>query len=279
MNMNWFFSLWFALLLLAWAPVSAKEKYVCKYKMEQGAALRYKTDTRILALQEVMGSEFESKSSFSGITKASLQGYDKNDNLEIILEIEALEITVQSMQVDSTLSNPDGLVGKQIRKLLAPNGDQLASVEIDTFLVPGFMPGFSSEQEFLPNLPGQPLETGATVQLSDIDTTHTRGGQTIRKMKVDFTLLGEELLAGHNCLKMAVKGEIELTGEGSMRGMSFFLEGDGDIEGIIHFEPTAGILVGMQNAIDIEMTIAVTGQQTMVIPTSQTIETKMELMP
>ena len=45
---------------------------------------------------------------------------------------ESMVIELLSSMIDSTFENPEGLIGKRVRKTITPNSDQIESVELDS---------------------------------------------------------------------------------------------------------------------------------------------------
>lgn len=255
------------------------DTYYVKYKMKKGTELNYTVTSKMEMIQEVMGSEQEMESTLTAKVYLSSEGADSNGNFTYIMVYESFVTEVYNAMMDSTITDPKGIVGKRIKKVVMPNGDQIESIELDTLDlgVLGRGGGFSSEQEFLPNLPSQALKMGETVSMNDIDSTHSNGGTIIRNGDFEFTLIGKESMLGYDCLKIEMKGTVALEGDGKFGAMQFFIEGDGEVASTIFFAAKEGILVSQESLIDLEMTIAVTGQQNMTIPMTQSIKSTLTL--
>ncbi len=252
----------------------ASDSNKLRYKMKKGTTLNYTMESTMESLQEVMGSEIESTTQSKAKIKITSEGQNKNGNLIFIMVYESMVIELLSSMMDSTFEDPEGLLGKRVRKTITPSGDQIESVELDSIklgmLVQGG--GLSSSREFLPNLPEGELKMGQTVSQTDVDSLNTFGGTTVSKSEIEFTLIGNETKLGYDCLKIAVKGTVNLEGDGSMQGMKFFIEGDGDFQSTLYFAPKEGFLVAAEKQTDIEMTAAVTGQMSMTIPITQSVK-------
>ncbi len=255
----------------------AGDKTVFRYAFPNNAPLRYQAHSQIETSQEIMGSAMQTQAILDAVTRLTPVGVKKDGALTFILNNESFQAKITSPQVDSTLKNPDGLVGKRVQKTIAANGDQIASRELDTFTVPQLLPGYATDQEFLVNLPEAALAVGESAEVADVDTTHSFGGENISHTTITYTLVGAERLDGRHCLRLEVKGQLALEGSGAFRGTPYFLEGDGSVEGNIWFAPDEGLLVRTQNSVALEMTIAFSGQQSFTIPTTQRIEMTLEL--
>lgn len=258
---------------------SAADKNAVRYKMPKDETFGYTMTTGTEMLQEVMGSEQEIKSNSTVKAVLTSEGADAAGNLVFTLVYDSFVAEIDHVMMDSTVENPPGIVNKRIRKVITPSGDQLESVEVDTIEIGMFSQGgFSSDREFLLDFPEAPLEMGTPVLRSDIDSTAMMGGTMRVQSDIDFTWVGNESLMGYDCMKIDLDGTVRLEGNGTMRGMmDIFLEGDGDVTGTAYFAPAEGVLVSYENIGDFEMTIAVTGQQNMTIPVTQTTKSSLKL--
>lgn len=258
----------------------ASDSYKLKYKMKKGTTLNYTMDSKMESLQEVMGSEIESTTQSKAKIKITMEGENKDGNLTYLMVYESMLIELFSSMMDSTFKDPEGLIGKRVKKTITPNGDQIESVELDSIKL-GMLPqggGLTSGREFLPNLPKDELKMGQTVSQTDVDSINTFGGAMVSKSEAKFTLIGNETKSGYDCLKIDVKGMVNVEGDGLMQGMKFFIEGDGDFQRTLYFAPKEGVLVSSEDQTDIEMTIAITGQMNMTIPSTQSTKSSLTLV-
>ncbi|RMF58325.1 MAG: hypothetical protein D6743_17805 [Calditrichaeota bacterium] len=270
----------FSLLTLAFAArVFTGQGYRLVYKMNKGDTLKYSQSSEMEQVQEMMGTEQKVGSTSDTAIKLVCENRGANGDLTLVMTYESFKVAVTSAVLDSTFDNPGGIVGKRVKKFVRPNGDQIKSVELDSIKILPVNRGFSSEQEFLPNLPDEALEMGKPVTRSDVDTSHTLGGTTVVTSEVQYTLLGKEAKAGYDCVKLGLKGTVDIDGSGKLpQGFELFFEGDGSIEGTIYFAPKEGILVSSENKTDIEMTAALKGQQNMTIPITQSVKSTLNLI-
>lgn len=256
------------------------DSYKLKYKMAKGTVLYYRLDSQMESLQEMMGSEVEANSKSNANVKITSEGENKDGNLTFLIVYESMLFEMMSSMMDSTFKDPEGLIGKRVRKTITPYGDQIKSVELDSIKL-GLLAhagGLASAREFLPNLPDSELKMGEKVSMTDVDSLDMLGGTTVTKAEMEFTLTGKETKLGYDCLKIDVKGTINLEGDGIMQGMKIFIEGDGDFQRTLYFAPKEGLLVAAHNQTDIEMTLALTGQMQMTIPITQSQTSNMTLI-
>jgi hypothetical protein len=64
-----------------------------------------------------------------------------------------------------------------------------------------------------------------------------------------------------------------------MMGMDVFIEGKGKLRGTIYFDDKAGLVVKEEGQNDTDLTAAITGQQNMTIPMTQSAKVTRTLMP
>ncbi len=259
----------------------ASDSYKLKYKMAKGTVLHYNMDSKMESLQEMMGSEMESNSKINAKIKITSEGENKDGNLTYLIVYESMLFEMVSSMMDSTFKDPEGLIGKRVRKTITPSGDQIESVELDSIklgLLAHAGGGLVSGREFFPNLPEGELKMGEKVSVTDVDSLDSLGGTTVSIAEMEFTLTGKETKFGYDCLKIDVKGTVTLEGDGTMQGMKFFIEGDGDFQRTLYFAPKEGLLVAADSQTDMEMTAAITGQMSMTIPITQSMKSNITLI-
>lgn len=257
----------------------AGDAHKLRYKMKSGTTLKYEISSTSEVIQEIMGSEQTMESESNSELRLTSSGTDEAGNLILTMVYDALQIKVFAAGFDSVLNDPAGIVGKRVKKIVTPEGDQIQSMEIDTFKVPQQVaPNFASDREILPNLPTGELKMNEPVSLSDVDSSDAFGGKIISKSISDYTLVGHESRSGYDCVKIDFTGTVTIEGNGKNFGMDFFIEGDGDLQGTLYFAPKEGLLVDSQNSVEMEMTVAVTGQQNMTIPITQSSQSTIKLL-
>lgn len=254
------------------------DSFQLKYKMKKGTTLHYVVSSKTETTQEVMGSENTSEHTTSAAIRITSEGSNNKGELVFTMAYDSLRMDIHSVMLDTSINNPSEIIGKRIRKTINPFGDQISSIELDSIKTNRYLSQFRSYNEFFPNLPAGNIKMGETVTTSDVDTNYIMNGTTIAKSNSEFTLVDQEAKLGFDCLKIAFKGTFDLEGEGDYHGFKFFIEGEGNNEGTLHFAPREGIIVAVETVTDIDMTAAVTGQQNMTIPITQSRETKLVLV-
>jgi len=108
------------------------DSYKLRYKMAKGTVLHYHMDSKMESLQEMMGSEVEANSKSNAKIKITSEGENKDGNLTYLMVYESMLFEMVGSMMDSTFKDPEGLIGKRVRKTITPNGDQIESVELDS---------------------------------------------------------------------------------------------------------------------------------------------------
>jgi hypothetical protein len=70
----------------------------------------------------------------------------------------------------------------------------------------------------------------------------------------------------------------EITGKMNQMGMDMFTEGEGESTGAFWFDNDKGLFISEEFTMTQDLTIAITGQTQMTIPSSQTINMKVNLI-
>ncbi len=251
-----------------------------QYKLEPGSSYKYKVESFVKMVQEMMGQENVSDIKSDLLVSLTADSL-KAETLFLSAVYEDFVVDVSSARIDTTLSMQE-LLDKRIKIEMTKWGNTLDVAAIDTFPKAQMMGGGSDPEQqfyrFFPKLPEESVSQDGVWQISDPDTIETMGGKVVVTPDVEYTAMGMEILNGHECLKVDYAGDLTLEGEGSQQGFDFFMEGDGTVEGTYYFDVKQGVLVQIENSSTQDVTIAITGQQNMTIPQSQVVTSKTVLV-
>jgi hypothetical protein len=95
------------------------------------------------------------------------------------------------------------------------------------------------------------------------------GGKTLMTYAYTYSLIGTEKRGDVSCAKISYKGTLGIEGKGSMMGSETFIEGKGTVDGAFYFDPLQGRIVSDDFTLDTDLTMAMTGANTMTIPMTQ----------
>ncbi len=249
------------------------------YKLEKGKTYRYASRSDIQSAQTAMGNEITTTSISNGIVRLIVEDVDKDGNITLVSSLDSLVVKSHSPQRDTTMVNPFGFVGKRTREVLSKYGKTIKSSPIDTLKMPMGMSGrrIGPSSSFV-DFGEKVLKIGDSWEQTRTDSVDQMGGKMVVTSHVTYTLLELTKRLGYKCYKISSKGTLSFQGKGQMMGMSMYTEGTGTVNGAIYFDPEGGILVEAESTSQQELTAAMTGQQNMTIPISQSIKSTTSLM-
>lgn len=249
------------------------------YKFEKGKTYRYLTQAETQSSQTMMGREMTTTSKITSASHLAIEEVDAGSNVTYVSSTDSLVIELHTPQRDTTIVNPFGIVGKRTREKVSNHGKLISSTPIDTVQAPMGMGRYGrGASALLMDFGGETVKVGDTWNHTRADTSEQMGGKTIVTFDLTFTAVETTTKLGHNCLKISYKGTMAIEGSGTMMGTNVYTEGTGTVTGTSHFAPKEGLLVESESTMDQEMTAAVTGQQAMTIPISQTITSTTRLV-
>jgi hypothetical protein len=272
------------LLLAGWAmpkagtAFAAQEGTVLKYKMPAGQVLRYLEKQESREVGEVMGQTLESVSVDTNAYSFRAKGR-KEQNYLLGVTIDDKTMSIISVQGDMS---PDltAVKGKSFDMVLSPLGAEVdvSGAEAITYqMVTGTRSVASGFKIFFPDLPARPVKIGDSWP-SSFSIEEKAGAMTIRfEGQSVNTLEGFEAVDGMACARIAAKLTGSISGSGSQQGADVLFSGTLKGTDVWHFAPKEGLFVRSTSDSVTEMTVSVTGAQTMTIPTTQTRKGEVKL--
>ncbi len=260
-------SLFVACCLVA-VVTPAHSQYTLEYKFEKGKIYRFGDSTFVNSSQEMMGQEMKSKSNVLSTTKVVTTDVTAGKSAVMEVSPEALKISITSAQMDTTIV-PTDMIGKRTRITVSPLGEVTNRQVIDSVRASGLMRGVGQREVIRFHMyPGKSVKIGDTWNATRNDSTM---GTVVTTSKMQYTLAGKEQRLGKDALKLTYTGTLTIKGKSSMMGMQVFVEGSGKVSGVCYVDPVNGLPLYDESTSDMESTYAVTGQQNMTIPSSQTV--------
>ncbi len=261
--------------LFSWKALFCQIGHKLQYK-SQTNEIMYEFSTYGEGVQETEGSRIVSQRSMRGLVSFRFVG-ETAQQLMVEMVYDSLEIYAVSELEETTIKDPPEVIGLLIKKVLARSGDQLSSVELNEF---GIMPAsvsFSTQNEFLTNLPDKPIFENQTFKMIDRDTVFIASGACLNNMDLEYKFSGKEMALGYNCVKLTVNGKAKISGDFSRQGTQFLISGEGAIIGTILFSPEKGLLVSSSNETKLHLNILTSGNQPISIPVIQTSRSEINL--
>lgn len=268
-----------ALVVLCATGSSAQDTSTLTYRFLPGATYFYADTARSNQTQEMMGQEMKVTTLTTMRTRLVAEKVNADGSMVLVSSLDSMTVSSKSPMKDTTMVMTD-LLGKRIRLTVAPGGAVLNRETIDSVRIAGLMGRAMSMRESarLHRLSKDPVGVGSTWKSDVVDSADMMGGKLVSHIKMDYTVAGKTVCQGRSCLQVGFKGEIGMEGKGSMMGMELFMEGKGKTSGTFFFDPVQGLTIQESSSTDTEMTAAVTGQQNMTIPISQSARTSRQLL-
>lgn len=257
--------------------LSAQNEYHLKYNYNKGETYQYSNSMDMNAVIEMMGQEVKSGSVANIFMKFKVEDVKDNKNLILITSIDSGSVKVSSPMKDTTISL-DFIAGKRTKIELSQHGKLVNKELIDSVNNPMLGGAINQENFRLYRFPENKIKVGETWSVQDTVSQDMMGGKITSITNTNSTLVGKEEKLGYDCLKITFTGDTKSEGNTNMMGQKLFLEGAGKISGTVYFEPVKGFIVQSESNIDMDMTMATTGEQNMIIPMTQSLKNTMTIV-
>ena len=261
--------------------IACGQAVTLNYKMEKGEVYRYAETMVMNTTQEMMGQEMKVLNNLSGVVRVVVEGVKSGGGYSLLVSTDTMSIHVKNPRMDSTLV-PTEMFGKRNRLHMASTGKILAREVVDSIKAGGLMRGAGAlaqkELLTLPVLPEKSVTTGETWSNTREDTSDAMGGKSISVTTWNYTYDGMQNVGGRDLAKVSFTGKMSVTSKGSMMGAEVFTEGGGTMKGVFYFDQKKGCMVSSDLTMNTDLTAAVTGQQNMTIPISQSGSVKINLL-
>ncbi|MGE5680829.1 MAG: DUF6263 family protein [Bacillota bacterium] len=254
------------------------QNYNLKYNYSKGKIYKYKSEFTGDFTQQAMGQEMKMSNGGEMVTKFIVEDVDKEGNMIIIGSLDSGKVTTKNPMKDTTISL-NNFADKKTRSFLAPNGKIFKNEAIETVKGGLEAMGISQKQLFnFARLPEKQVKVGDNWNTSDSDTLTMMGGKIVNTSNLIYTLTGKENKQGHDCLKIDYAGDVKNAGSANAMGMEFFIEGSGKTNGTVYIDPKTGVMIAAEGLSNMEMTMATKGEQSMIIPITQSVKMSQSLI-
>jgi hypothetical protein len=259
--------------LCAALPARAQEEFTLRYRLEKGKSYRFIDSINVKSSQEMMGQEIKATSSVRAATGVLATELGADGSAVLTVTPEAMSISIHSAQMDTTIT-PKEMIGKRSRVTVSPLGTTSRREVIDTVKFTGLTRQLAQRELVRFHVfPEAPVKVGGAWKSVRPDTNASMGSNIVTIATIEYSVLGKEKKNGKEALKISYKGKLTVAGKGSMMGSDFFIEGSGSTSGTMYLDPASGLVLSEDSTLDMESTIALTGQQKMTIPSSQSVTT------
>lgn len=257
--------------LLGPATTCAQETYSLQYKFEKGKVYRFGDTVTVNSTSEMMGQEMKSTSRSLSVTRAVVDDIQSDGATVFVMSSDTMSVAVKSTRGD-TLIVPKEMIGKRTRVTVSRLGKVSNRETIDTIKLTGTIRLVGQRETMrFHAFSSKPVKLGEKWTSTRSDTSDAMGGKTVVVSTVEYTLAAKSKKAGKECLEIDFAGKMSITGKGSMMGMEIFVEGSGTTSGAVFVDPKTGLPLLEESKTEMETTAALTGQQNMTIPSSQSV--------
>ncbi|MCS7229236.1 MAG: DUF6263 family protein [Candidatus Kryptonium sp.] len=252
-----------------------------RYQPEKGKKFAYSFSTDGTITQTVMGVEQTINLNTKMTIHYLVQNIASNGNVELIISVDTIEtrMKTQVLQMDTTLILPVGFKFRQVIDKFG-RGVSFEILEIkQQRLLSGFGENLDKRQyTHAVIFPERKIKPNDSWNFSYADTTISDEGQAIVKTSGKYTFEGIETVNQIRCARLKVDANFAISGQGTIQGMKYGLEGEGKNVGTLWVDLGTGIVVRSDTNAEIETAMGIKGQIEMTLPMSQRMRTVLNLI-
>lgn len=248
-------------------------------KLKKGQEFNYTTTLDGTMVQSMGGQEMTINMKAYGIQNYVIED-KKGDSYVMLGKVITDSLVLNSAMMDSTFKP-----GAEMADIVRYEVDKLGKTISKTDARPDSAKkkgGVSMGIDLKPSLPVVPFEknkvnVGDTWSADRSDSSDFMGGHLIINTKTNYIVSEITKHNGIKCLLIKLTADIANEGKTSMQGMDFFMEGTGKMAGNLYIDAKTGMLVDEELVTENQINLALSGQQSMVIPINQKMTTKRTL--
>jgi len=267
------------MLLLAAVTLTAGIVSAQTIKVKKGQEYNYTTSMSGTVTQSMAGQEMVMNMDAYGYQNYTIED-KKGDNYVVLSKVVVDSLVLKSVMMDSTF-RPGDDAAEIVRYEISKLGNMISKTDARP---EGSKPSAASQMGFdmkqpLPVIPfgNEKVKEGDTWTVDKTDSVNFMGGLLVITTKTNYTVAGTTKRDGVKCLQVKQTADIANEGNTSMQGMDFFMEGTGKVAGDIFLDAKTGMLVDEELVTENQINLALSGQQSMVIPISQKITSRRTL--
>jgi len=262
-----------ALILIFSAHLAYSQTYTPAFKVSKGQEYNYKMDLTANSTQSMGGQEMKFGTTATSTLKNAIANVLADGKIEIITSSWDAKVSTKVMK-DTTMTFP-GKVGSSSKITVNKFGNVVSKVKMDTVATDaqlgGLDNGLISTVVFV-EFPETPIKVGDKWTKEHNDSISAGPlGKLELKNKSEFTLGAKETIEGKSLYKVTCASSLQISGKGKMQGMDIAVAGTGVKTDDIYFDPSTGIVFSDKINMELDMNIAISGQQSMTIPMTQKI--------
>ncbi len=262
-----------ALSILLISSALYSQEFKTPLKVSKGQEFNYQTDLVADITQTMGGQEMKVNSTSNATTKYVVNNVLNDGSVEVLTSIWDAKSITKAPMMDTTMVF-DGKVSPTYKVLISKYGKIISRESVDTT---GLKPGssnFNMENSITSSglfcdFPEKDIKVGEKWSKSISDSITSMGGKLGFVSNTDYTLGAKETIDGQSLQKITYTSSIEIGGKSKMQGMDLFIEGTGVKNGSMYIDPVSKVVYEDKSNVELDMTVAVSGQQSMTIPMTQ----------
>lgn len=271
-----------ALLILSVVIPGTAQEFKTSLKVTKGQEYNYENTVVMDMTQSMAGQEIKVNNNSSATSKFVIDKVLPTGNVEILTSIWDVKSSTKAPMMDTTFSF-SGKASPTYKLILDQYGNIISKEKVDTTGINNSMnSAFDMENKLSGSgmfceFPQKNLQPGEKWSKSTSDSISNMGGKMGLVVNTDYTLGEKESVDGKTLQKVSYTSAIEIGGKSKMQGMDLFIEGTGVQNGNMYLDPVTKVIIDNQSEIELDMNIAVSGQQSMTIPMTQKMKVTQKL--
>lgn len=246
----------------------SQESVMLKYNFVKGKT--YVVSNQIVSnmTQSMGGQEVKMSSEINSSSEINVEDVDNDGNATALNTFLSASVHSTMMGRDTTMQLN---LNEQKRVVLSNTGKQISSVIVGDAKKFQMM-GTESQIGKILVLPSNEIKIGDKWHNTSVDSTQISENNPVNTnstTEMDYTFAGKESKDGVEYLRLNYSGTITINGKGNTHGMDLFMEGTGKSEGFAYYNPQVSLIVYSEDTTEMDMSIALSGQQNMTMPMTQ----------
>ena len=268
-----------ALIMLVLVCQLNAQTYSPVIKVSKGQELNYKVDMTMDMVQSVGGQEMKFNTTASSTLKNQITEVTPDGKTNMI--VSSWDAKVTTKMVKDTTMTFQGKVGSSTKMTFDKHGNLLSKLKVDTAQTNGNLAGLDNNINSIVfcEFPENPIKVGDKWTKEHSDSIAAAPlGKIEMKIQSEYSFDGIETLDGKKFLKITVNSTLHVTGKGTMQGMDLTIDGSGVKKDDILVNPDNSVVNSDNSTTEMDMNIAVVGQQNMTIPMNQKVVSNIKLI-
>lgn len=251
-------------------------------KVTTGEVYNYSMETQTEIVQSIGEQEMNFQVAVTATIKDSVCSVFNNGNTEVIATFWDIATSTNAMGMD-TVMRMEGMTGPHVKITYSSLGKVINREIMDESQqnISQYNMDYSTFQETLfLQFPEKSLNPGDKWTVESLDTMMqaSLAGKVTVASVTEYTLGNKETIKGKDVYNITYVSNMELAGEGNIQGMAVALEGTGISSGTAIVNGSTGVIISNDSETEMDMTVAITGPQNMIIPMTQKVNVTVKLM-